>query len=408
MNSSREPDLRYISQFRAFGDALYLTGSMGALRSEDGGISWQEMETPALVLSDISFVDSDTGYAISSDGVLRTDDAGSTWRRLAAAPEGAGRVEFTDVAHGVITTSNCVSGDCRLRIYRTDDAGRSWELAHTASPELASYVYDLEFVDLDHGWVATERGFLFTEDAGTTWQERMLNRPDSYVMGADLADVDDGWVIIAVADGANLLHSTDGGRTWAFVPGASTGGAPNTVDFVDAQHGWYSAQSCLDTCLESLFATTDGGQTWTLIQERLQLAYPHQFAFVDRLNGWLNESECDATGCRYHILHTADGGHTYTAQLSGELITGTFDFVDARNGWLLLDPNRGIGIGGGPAHRTLLYHTSDGGGGPIGREPILPDVGAYKPSSGGPWSLMIALAALGALAIGGGVAARRR
>jgi hypothetical protein len=97
-------------------------------------------------------------------------------------------------------------------------------------------------------------------------------------------------------------------------------------------------------------------------------------------------------------------------QLSGAELRGTFDFVDAENGWFLLDPYRGNGLGGGAPDRTVLYHTTDGGGGPIGVEPTisLPDVGASVAGSNGPWPLAIALAALGAsLAIAGASAKRR-
>lgn len=134
--------------------------------------------------------------------------------------------------------------------------------------------------------------------------------------------------------------------------------------------------------------------------------------FTDPLNGWLNESRCDATGCTYDILHTSDGGHTWTSQLSGELLFGQLQFVNERTGWFLLDPRRGIGIGGGPPNRTLLYHTTDGGGGSVDASPTptiqLPKVGAALPSGGSnQLSLALVVGGLGLSLSAAGLAAAR-
>ena len=91
-------------------------------------------------------------------------------------------------------------------------------------------------------------------------------------------------------------------------------------------------------------------------------------------------------GLRGAIYHTSDGGHTWTTQISGERIAGQLEFVDVETGWLV--PNVFFALPGGPPERTLIYHTSDAGGGPIGREEPTPDikfpiVGGQTRDSGG-------------------------
>ena len=68
----------------------------------------------------------------------------------------------------------------------------------------------------------------------------------------------------------------------------------------------------------------------------------HSVSFPTALDGW-------ACGRRGTILHTSDGGETWTPQSSGTTYTlSSVFFVDTRNGWA-------VGDGG-----TIL-HTVDGG-----------------------------------------------
>ena len=81
--------------------------------------------------------------------------------------------------------------------------------------------------------------------------------------------------------------------------------------------------------------------TWTLALDRQNFSKYEDFAFPDTTHGWLVSAAGD-------ILHTADGGNTWTAQASRMGNLRSIDFVDARRGF--------AGTLSG-----VLYGTTDGG-----------------------------------------------
>jgi photosystem II stability/assembly factor-like uncharacterized protein/sugar lactone lactonase YvrE len=135
-----------------------------------------------------------------------------------------------------------------------------------------------------------------------------------------------------------------------------------TLQFVDDQHGFVSASLGSDW---SLLRTQDGGVTWTKNALPASVA---ELQFVSPLAGWLLTSGCTATNgklstsCRAALLHTADGGQTWTqlVERSGPgLGSGPWSsprFIDERTGWVLEEANSCKPV----ACRNVL-RTSDGG-----------------------------------------------
>ncbi len=419
------PSAGYGHRLHVANGALYITsqGSGAFLRSTDGGVSWQPAGHPAIVLNDIDFVDRSTGYALSGADLLRSDDAGRSWQRLGAAPEGTERVRFIARERGVAAGIDCCHDPALLQVSLTTDGGRSWRPVFSTSGTFgvfgieSAFVEGIDFVDALRGLIVLDGGLLFTDDGGATWRERRIDELGRAVFSADLADESNVWAVIAPRDfGVNdflLAHSADTGRTWqTTAPGQPLTGNEQ-IEFADRDHGWYTALVCeQNRCRTLLFITDNGGETWQEadLGTNVQL---HDIVFADQLDGWHNIETCEG-GCRGEVRHTADGGRTWRTQLAGELLFGTFDFVDAETGWFALDPNRGIGIGGGPPRRTVLYHTTDAGGGPIGMTPTptveLPDVGGGAARTQDGPSPALPLGALGAALIAGALYAlvRRR
>ena len=94
-----------------------------------------------------------------------------------------------------------------------------------------------------------------------------------------------------------------------------------------------------------ILRTADGGATteaWERIPSAAEDALLCDTAFVDRENGW-------TVGIKGTIIHSTDGGKTWTAQTSGtEKNLFSVSFPDARNGWV-------VGEFG------TIIHTGDGG-----------------------------------------------
>lgn len=111
------------------------------------------------------------------------------------------------------------------------------------------------------------------------------------------------------------------------------------VSFIDANTGWAAS---IDG---SILHTTDGGTTWTVQKPSNTSHDLLTIYFVDAMNGW-------AAGKNHLILRTTDGGMTWNTQTSPPASFTLYDdlyFQDVNKGWLL------AGFG-----RTVLY-TNDGG-----------------------------------------------
>ena len=167
------------------------------------------------------------------------------------------------------------------------------------------------------------------------------------------------------------------------------------VDFIDRNHGWYSAQVCEATsCTIILRATHDGGETWEDIDFGGERSFIEELAFADRLNGWLIGGTCEEQ-CTVEVLRTADGGRTWVSQLTTQRFPLNLTCADAETAWVWFPSFRPVGLGGELPARMQIYHTTDGGGGPTSIVP--PDTGSASPPSGAasPLTLILTLAALG-------------
>jgi len=126
---------------------LYRQSHVGTWRSDDGGDSWQEITAG---------LPSDFGYALATDAA----DPDT----LFTVPEASTQMRFPV--------------DGRLRVYRTADAGRSWEALSDGLPQEHVYCTTLrDGLDSDHLdplglYMGTSGGQLFfSRDRGESWFE---------------------------------------------------------------------------------------------------------------------------------------------------------------------------------------------------------------------------------------------
>ena len=141
-----------------------------------------------------------------------------------------------------------------------------------------------------------------------------------------------------------VLRSSQDGTFWTSV-GPERTTRFTTVDVL-GQNGWITDRD------GRLYLTTDGGQSWTLIPrtDPLDLGSLQAVACTDDQNAW-----AIGAGVIPSIVHTADGGLTWTRQFSGHLYNGTLQdaplglaFPTSTSGWVVGD-------------QGLILHTSDAG-----------------------------------------------
>ena len=93
-----------------------------------------------------------------------------------------------------------------------------------------------------------------------------------HLKGVDMISPTEGW---AAGDVGTILHTTDGGATWANQASGTTEPL-NAVRFLDASHGWAVGNVML--------WTNDGGASWH--KGNSLFASNYGVDFVDLNNGW--------------------------------------------------------------------------------------------------------------------------
>jgi photosystem II stability/assembly factor-like uncharacterized protein len=290
-------------------------------------------------------------------GADASPGAGEPWARQSPLPTGFWLAGVDMIS----TTEAWAVGDVGT-ILHTTDGGASWQKQASGTQQRLDAV---RFKDPLHGWALGTSLALYTVDGGVTWASGtgIVDRPLSvdcstvttcfvgygYSIASKTTDGGRTWNDVTfpfavgrfqffdsqkgIASGpGGVLTTNDGGATWSPRPGTHGG------FFVNQQVGW----SVIGATAEH---TTDGGASWQA-QTLPPDTWVYASTFVDAKTGW-------GVGSEENIVHTADGGQTWTTQRGGVGSGARYpfwavDFVDALHG---------IVVGGS----GKIYTTSDGG-----------------------------------------------
>ncbi|MBX5466010.1 MAG: hypothetical protein K6U14_00755 [Firmicutes bacterium] len=313
-----------------------------------------------LALVSLTMVTPQLGWALTQGGVYRTQDGGRRWDNVTPKGypglPGAGPLDargaypgaqFPSSQEAVVAVPQ-TQGSSTVVVWATQNGGSSWfrvNLPHAGTPVLA-----LSMPDPRHGWLETLLGgaagseavrIYQTQDAGKTWTlvgGAGLNRagPGTLPFGGDKIGLAFGSPAHGVAvgeqaaPGAWVYDTQDGGRTWqpAVVPPAS--GAPSLVTCAIPQF-FGPAQAVMAAYLTPVsggtphtvvYRTTDGGAHWMP-----GAALPGRATAVDFISptvGWALDGQ---------LYHTVNGGVTWTAVPTNVQPGGSLDFVSATMGW---------------------------------------------------------------------------
>ena len=148
--------------------------------------------------------------------------------------------------------------------------------------------------------------------------------------------------ILWAVSGADILTSSDQGRTWknSRLPEIAT--CSSTVVVWDSQHAW-----CLSLtdggAVASVVRTSDGGLTWeaSRLPGSFALTDAFQLSFVDAKVGFaFVAGEWSGIG---QVIRTEDGGSTWS--VTGSIGTTSVTAADAQTLWVATNPNSGAGEG---------------------------------------------------------------
>lgn len=279
-------------------------------------------------LSDVAFIDAQTGMALHAEGIIRTEDGGNTWIVGKQVTESSSLNALSLVDENTATVVGFTDGfSFNAFIARTNDGGSTWTHQLSGADMPVTALLDVFFTDPDFGVVVGAHlsdgtpAILRTTDGGTTWTPSIqIDGPAiSLLYGVSFADSTTGVAVGVSFDTSTgepssvILRTTDGGETWSLqLHDTSTSGGINSVAFVDSSAG--IAVGAYGVVL----TTTDGGESWV-----------HQETDTDRnlvALSCLDALNCIAVGggpgdgqtVGRTILRTTDGGESWASLLLEE------------------------------------------------------------------------------------------
>jgi photosystem II stability/assembly factor-like uncharacterized protein len=260
--------------------------------TSDGGATWQASQpldltglSEIFVPSDLQFVAGQSGWQLVHVGVgmnhdyialYRSTDGGANWSRIQDPYNDTSLIMscsknamlFTDTTHGWLT-GDCNGVKAGVLLYKSTDAGSTWQAVTLPTPANAPGLYDLEspnacgsydpsFFGNDLGYLSvrcanfggspvTYTYYLYTtQNGGSTWTSSTYPGADLYFFSADT-----GWAL-----SPKIQHTTDGGATWKAISDVTWSAQ---FDFISEQIGWGVAHAGDQV---ALVKTDNGGSTW--------------------------------------------------------------------------------------------------------------------------------------------------
>lgn len=263
-------------------------------------------------LKQITMCDSLVGWAISKENeVLYTENGVQNFEVVKKAPNIASNSDdfinanFIDEKIAYITYFS--SDEDKLVVEFSKDSGKKWEQTYINYKDYAE-VSDagsayLSFIDEKVGYILycstpgagmMTKIIFKTEDAGTTFQflENLSEKIDGYPQGISFVDESKGYISTSYHGQNNYLYkTTDNGKTWK---GVEISKKEKAVNYIDAYAPVFSIKNknegiillkevLGDKSTYNLFFTSDGGNSWVDTEE-LSNDYIISYSFLSEKN----------------------------------------------------------------------------------------------------------------------------
>jgi photosystem II stability/assembly factor-like uncharacterized protein len=259
-------------------------GGAAADREVHFAVGWADVTPVGLTASlrDVALLTADWAWAAGTGGTLVTT----------RSPVDSGTGADLDALYFVTPWEGWAAGAAGTLLHTTD--GATWDPVSTFT---AAGLHDVTFFGTDRGVAVGDFGrILVSGDGGATWTR--AGSPVSTPLRRVACTSAD--VCRAVGDGGASVVTTDGGATWR---SEDTGTRADLLGLAHTPDGYRWAVG------EGGIVLVAGGaaDAWVVRGATGQTAI-REVVFADSLNGW-------AAGTGAFLIHTADGGLSWTAQI---------------------------------------------------------------------------------------------
>ena len=199
-------------------------------------------------------------------GIMRSPDGGETWGRV-SINQGIHSDALVRAVANNPTNPEIVYAGTERGLYRSDNAGESWELLDSPLNGHCVWALAIDPADPDVMFAGTgtphPAGVFRSADGGSSWDQKPMEVAETCpavgvprVTGIAIDPVDrrNIWIGLEV-DGAR--RSTDGGNTWVAV----NGGIPNP-DVHNVAVAGGTRKTVFVVVNNDVYTSTDGGATW--------------------------------------------------------------------------------------------------------------------------------------------------
>jgi hypothetical protein len=171
-------------------------------------------DIPMTDYTDVTFLNSNLGYAISNDGlIVKTTDGGLHWQQLAAVNAYLHRIQFVNNQVGYVIGADA----SRAYFFKTTDAGTTWAKTDLNTPS-SNWPNGIFFLNANTGFITGQDFFRKTTDGGATWTDIMANTQDDFI-DVQFKNDKEGY---ATANGGRYYKTVNGGASWTLQLAKST------------------------------------------------------------------------------------------------------------------------------------------------------------------------------------------
>jgi photosystem II stability/assembly factor-like uncharacterized protein len=272
------------------------------------GWSKTASDTSFGVISDIYFVDNNTGYFASSKGIYKSSTSGSSWSLVYA---NIGPNSFFNIAAYAGGKAAFVKGDNSILI--TNDAG----LTFTNIPVSGTtFIGDVFFASSQVCYASALNNVLKSSNAGVSFSPVLATMGYNFIYSVYFVNESTGWTLRS----PNLYKTSDGGASWAVQKTTAPTNRSGAIYFKNESNGFFTSE-------DSLFRTINGGANWELV-----FTLPNtDFTFFDVA---MVSDNIVYISAGKSIYKSADGGTTWQRVVrlgNSELVE--LHFTDANHGW---------------------------------------------------------------------------